>query len=709
MAIITKIRNQSALLIGAIGIAMLLFIVGGDFLTSGSFFRGEADLGEIAGDKIPFRDFEERLEREIMQGYGDAMIDENTREQARQGLWSMLIQEKVMFREYDKIGLAVSPEELFYQVKTNEPSQRLLRYFTDPQTGRVIEYFANPQTGGLDPEKIVSYLQQLITNQQMDRWLPIEKDIKIDRYNTKFFNLIKKGLYVTSKEAENDFVSKNKKVNLRYLVKKYETIADSSIALTDKEIKDYYEEHNSEAPYQQKETVRSIQYIVFEAIPTEQDKEAIKNSLAELKDKFQSTSEDTLFVRENADTRDNIKFYSAGSFPIEIDTLIFNSDSGSVFGPYAEADNTGAGHGTFKLAKITGIKYVSDSVNARHILIKIADGDTAKAMAKADSLKKIIQAKKNFPEMAKQFSEDFGSAQDGGNLNWFTEGMMVKPFNDASFEGNVGDMPIVTSQFGIHLIEIMEKTKPIKKVLAAIIDRKIEPGKKTIEEAYNKASAFSINNNTAEKFQSAGNEFGIRQADNLKEGDKTIGGLENPREIIRWAYKSEIGDISPVFELGEKFVVAHLTSVKEEGTLPLEEVKELVRTELAKEKKSEQFISQMKGLTNIDELAKGLNSPVETATDISFSTNAIPGIGPERELIGKVFTLKQGEMSLPIKGTKGVFVVVIDNITEAVTQGVDLKAGGEQLSGTIQSRVDYEVFNALQENADIKDNRGKFY
>lgn len=709
MAIITKIRNQSALLIGAIGISMLLFIVGGDFLTNTTFFQGDTDLGEIAGEKIGYRDFEERLEREITQNYGEDVVDESTRDQARQSLWNMLIQEKVMFREYDEIGLAVSPEELFFQIKTNEPSQRLLRYFTDPQTGRVIEYFANPQTGSLDPEKIVSYLQQLISNQQMDRWIPIEKDLKIDRQNTKYFNLIKKGLYIPSKEAEFDFVSKNKKVNFRYVLKKYEAVPDSSVEVSDKELKSYYDEHKQEPMYQQKESMRSIQYLVFEAIPTDQDKEYLKNTLAELKEKFKNTIEDTLFVKENADTRDNIKYYSAGTLPAEADTFIFNSDSGSVVGPYFENDVQPGGYGYFKLAKSIGVKFVSDSVNARHILIKIANGDTASAQAKADSLKNVIKAKKNFPEMAKQFSEDFGSAQDGGNLNWFTQGMMVKPFNDACFDGAVGDMPVVTSQFGIHLIEIMEKTTPIKKVLTAIVDRKIEPGKKTVEDAYNKASAFSINNNSAEKFNSEGAALGIRQADNLREADKTIGGLDNPREIIRWAFKSDIGDISQVFELGDKFVVANLYAVKEEGTLPFEAVKDLIKPEVIKEKKAEQFISQMSGSASLDQLAGTLNTPVETGTDLTFSSNAIPGVGPEKVLIGKIFTLKQGEMSIPIKGTKGVYVVMVDNITEAVTQGADLKSNIEQISRNLQSRVDYEVFNALQESAKIKDNRGRFY
>ncbi len=709
MAIITKIRNQSALLIGAIGIAMLLFIVGGDFIKKTTFLRGETDLGEIAGEKIAFRDFEERLQRELIQGYGDDMVDEKTKEQARQSLWSMLIEENVMFREYDKIGLAVSPEELFYQIKTNEPSQRLLRYFTDPQTGKVIDYFANPQTGNLDPEKIVTYLQQLISNQQMDRWLPIEKDIKTDRYNTKFFNLIKKGLFVTTKESEQDYIAKNKKVNFRYIVKKYDSVPDSSLALSDKEIKEYYDEHKNEPQFKSKETVRGIQYIVFEAIPSESDKEKIKGSLSELKEKFSKSTDDTIFVREYADTRDNIKYYSSGSFPSDVDSAIFNSDSNTVIGPYLEEDHSREGYGFYKIAKVAGEKYVSDSVKARHILIKIANGDTAKAAAKIDSLKKIIVSKKNFPDMAKQFSEDFGSAQDGGNLNWFTEGMMVKPFNDACFEGKIGDMPVVTSQFGIHLIEIMEKTKPIKKVKVAIVDQKIEPGKKTIEEAYNKASSFSINNNTAEKFKTAGNELGIRQADNLKESEKSIGGLENPREVIRWAYKSEIGNISNVFELGEKFVVAHLTTIKEEGILPLDEVKETVKSEVALEKKAVQFMEEMKGISNLDEISKKINLKIESASDITFSSSSIPGIGLERELIGKTFTLKQGETSLPIKGKKGVFVVTIDNYTEAPTQGVDLKQNTEQLSRNIQSRVDYEVFNALKENAKIKDNRGKFY
>src|SRR5690606_5307980 len=193
------------------------------------------------------------------------------------------------------------------------------------------------------------------------------------------------------------------------------------------------------------------------------------------------------------------------------------------------------------LSKVIGSKTSSDSVNARHILLPIENNDTVKAISLADSLKNVAKKENNFASLAMQFSQDQGSAQNGGDLNWFTEGMMVKPFNDACFNGNVGDMVVVTSQFGVHLIEILDKTKEVKKVLLATVSREIRPRKATFDKVFNEASAFSINNNTLETFRSQGAQYGIQQAPSFKENDKVLGAFDSPRELIRWAYAAEKG------------------------------------------------------------------------------------------------------------------------------------------------------------------------
>lgn len=706
MALITKIRNQSALLIGAIGIAMLLFIVGGDFLSSSTgIFSTNTDLGEIAGKNILFRDFEERLQQEIFQAYGTTTVEESVRESAKNALWNLLVHEGVMYPEYDELGLGVSAEELFNQIKSTDPSSRLARYFTDPKTGRVAEYFANPQTGAIDPDKVVAYIQQLFSSQQTAQWIPIEKDIKIDRLSGKYLNLIKKGLYITSKEADEDNVAHNKRLKIKYVVKKYDAVPDSAVTVSDKEIKEYYDDNKEQPEYIQKEEARGIEYIVFEVNASESDKVAHFESLNKIKEKFIRAVSDTMFVKENADTPGDIKWYGRGDFPAEVDSLIFNAPDSTVIGPYTDGDN-------YKLAKVIKQEYKSDSVDARHILIKIAEGDTltglAKALAKADSLKNVILKKKNFKEMATQFSEDFGSAQDGGNLKWFTEGMMVQPFNDSCFNGKVGDMPIVTSQFGVHLIEILNKTTPVRKNLVAVVDRVISPGKKTYEEMYNKASAFSINNDTPEKFRQNGKEQGILVADGVRDNDKVIGGLESPREIIRWIYQEDKGSVSRPFELNNKFVIAHLYQANEKGPLPLEDVKDKIKTKIIKEKKAQQFIDEMKGASGIDDIAGKKNLTVESAEEVSFFSGTLPGVGVEREVVGKLFSLQKGQISVPLKGNNGVYIVTVDEIKDA-PQAQDNKSAIMRLHQGLTSRVDYEVFNSLQESANIVDKRGRFY
>jgi peptidyl-prolyl cis-trans isomerase D len=291
---------------------------------------------------------------------------------------------------------------------------------------------------------------------------------------------------------------------------------------------------------------------------------------------------------------------------------------------------------------------------------------------------------------------------------------MVPPFNDACFNGNKGDMPIVVTQFGVHLIEILDKSAPQKMVRVAIVERKVEPSQKTYDIEYQKAQAFAASALTAEEFDNAVIKQGLnkRIADNIRESDKNIAGLEQPRELIRWAYKAKKNDVSKVFTFGDKYVIAKLTDVREKGTLPMEEVMDQVRGGAIKAKKAQKIMDDVtakaQGATSIDAVSQKINKQWSIVDNVSFANNSIPGLGNEPAIVGTIFSMKTGQLSKPVKGENAVFVLYLERFIEPAPTK-DYSASQRQIMDSRKSRTENEVFSALKEKAEIEDNRGKFY
>ena len=357
-----------------------------------------------------------------------------------------------------------------------------------------------------------------------------------------------------------------------------------------------------------------------------------------------------------------------------------------------------------------------DSVKARHILIKVQEGDTvakAKAKVRIDSILAAVKKSKNFADLAKKLSEDEGSGKDGGDLGWFTTGKMVPEFQNACFNGKKGDLTVVFSKFGYHLIEIQDQGAITRKTELATIDRTIEPGTKTRQDVYNNALDFIIKYHTTETFDKGVEEMHLvkRFADQLKESDKAIAGIENPRELIRWAFTSKKGDISTEpFSSSNKYVIAHLAEIREEGIAPIEQKKDEVTFGAKKAKKAEKFIEEMSKLNakTIEEYASKLNLQVNATQGATFSSYTIPNVGREMNLYGPLFALKQNETSKPIAGESGVYLVQIEKITEAPAT-TDYSNAKKQATSNFSYRADNEAIEAIKKKAAIKDNRSKFF
>ncbi len=700
MAVISKIRNQAGLIIGIIGIALVAFILGDVVKSNSSFMQSGTDVAEIAGERISIQEFEatvSQMTETYKQNTGQENVDQATTDMLRDQAWNQMIREKVMNKEFDDMNINVSPEEMFDMVKGKDPHPSVKQAFTDPQTGQ------------FDPANVIRFLKEKDkdqTGKTNERWLAFEKAILMERISQKYNNLVKQGFYVTSAQAKVDYTAKNRMGKMKYILLNYASISDSTVKLSESDINKYYKEHEQE---HKQEASRKIEYVAFDVSASDEDRKAVLDQITRQKEEFSSSKDDSLYVRLNSDQQPDDTYHKKGTLSFAIDSVIFNAPVGTVVGPYLENNE-------YKLSKLVDVKMMPDSVKARHILLKKKDGESsALAIARADSLKKQIKAGRKFEELAMTLSEDKGSAIKGGDLGWFKEGMMVQPFNDAAFKGAVGDMPIVESQFGIHLIEIQGKGNLTRKVKVSTVSRRLEPSSKTTRGAFAKANEFAGKNRTSEAFERAIAEQKLnkRLADNIKEADKSIPGLENPREMIRWAYKANKGDVSPkVFEFGDKYVVAHVAEIREKGFAPLDQIKEEIEAGARKEKKAEQLIEKasaaLNGTSSIEALAPKLNTSVGIADNVVFAYPGIPAAGNEPEVVGTAFTLKQGQLSKPIKGNAGVFVIVMESFIEPKPTK-DYSANKAQLLNNIKGRADYELFNSLKDKAGVEDNRGKFY
>jgi len=711
MAVIGKIRQRAGLLIGIVGFSLVAFILG-DLLTSNRSFLSGSDnsVAVISGKKIEVQDFESRV-KQMEENYklntGKENVDQATLESLREQAWTELLNDYIMKPQFDKTGIKVSGDELFDMIQGKNPHPQIKEAFKDPKTGE------------FSPANVLQFLKNMdndATGKTRAQWIAFEKYINDERIKEKYNELVKHGLFTTTAEAKSMYENQGKTANIRFIDFNYTTVADSTITVEEKELRDYYNSHQSDF---EQEASRNIDYVVFDVVPSPEDRESAFKSIEKIVQPFSESNDDSLFVSVNADTKGEMTYYKKGTLAPVLDTTFFgNAAIGTVAGPYEE-------NNSFKIAKLIAVKNQPDSLKVSHALISYAGAERAApevtrtkeaAKATADSLLSIIKKDpKRFTDIAKLISDDKVAAAKDGDLDWITmESPMDPKFKAGAFETGKGEVTLVESNFGFHLIKVTDQTSPVRKVQVAIIDRRIEAGSKTYQLAFSKANEFASRNTTIESFNKSCQEQGLnkRVAENLKETDKAIAGLESPRTLVQWAYKSEKGAVSKTYDFGNKFVVAALTEAKEKGVATFEQATDQVKGKVITAKKAKMFMDKIEAAKStsktIDELAAKLNSNVRTAERVSFASSFVPNVGVEPAVVGTVFSIPVNQLSKPIEGTAGVFVVIVDKVDEP--QGpFEATKFQQQNMQQMQQRATYEVFNALKEKANITDNRGKFY
>jgi peptidyl-prolyl cis-trans isomerase D len=729
MSTLESLRKRSGLLVAIVGLALMAFVLTGLLSSPNSIFGGNDRLvGEIAGKGIKYDVFNAKVQETIesqKRNSGKTTLTESEIDGIVQQVWNQSINEQVMMKEYEKLGITVSDEEL-YDLMVDHPHSALVRQLSDQQTGKVVPRFADPATGQLSPAKIKEFTQAM-TDEEEQQWLQLENYVRQVRIIEKYNNLIKKGLYVTTAVTKNNFVAQNTNANIKFILKNYKDVADSTIKPTESELNEYYSKHQNEF---KQDASRKVEYVAYDIAPSQEDFDNAKKDMQKIVDDFkmQKPSEDSAFVVAESDSRFfDMTYHESGTLSPQIDTTMFKSEVGTVVGPYLE-------NGTYLAAKLIGIKFAADSAKVRHILIAYKDSGASptqrsKEQAKklADSLLAAIKKGAKFTDLVEKYSDDSGKNKPadkkdgedytgkGGNYGWVNaKSGFVEPFKNAGLDNKKGDVVIAESNYGYHIIEVLDSKGSKKKVQVATIDRKVSPSSKTMQDVFSKANKFAGNNTTNELFQKAviDEKLNKRIADNIKESDKTISGLENPKALIRWAYDNKKGTVSEPMDFGSKYIVAVITEVREKGIAPMEDVKDALTEKVIREKKAEMFTKElndaMAGGATIDAVAAKVKVAVQQAPNVNINSPSLPGTASEPAVMGTVTAMKDKTMSKPITGKEGVFLVYVESITPSPAQK-DYKAQQATEIQQIQPRVDYEVYDALKENANITEHLVKFY
>ncbi|GGI28169.1 peptidylprolyl isomerase [Pedobacter mendelii] len=694
MGLMTFLRNRAGyILVFAIGFAIVAFLVG-DAINVGKPFwaANQKTVGSVDGNDISIDDFGPKVEQNLNQfkqqygGSANAQMQSMAVDQA----WNAELASVLLNKEYDRLGLTVSEDELVDLLVGQNPSPLIKQYFT------------NPQTGQLDRMQLNSFLKSKEPQAQSQSAL-LQTEVKNQTLQQKYSNLIRNSVYVTSLEATDEYTNRNKLANFKYVSLDYTSIPDASVKLTDADYSEYYDANK--ARFNNPQETRSFEYVIFSIKPTKADSVAVKAQVEKIAADFKVAKNDSLFAAINSDVKVPFTYITKGKLDPAVDSAVFSLPAGSYYGPALTGNS-------YKIVKVISTRTSPDSVKVSHILIDPAKvGGEDKAVKLADSLKGIISKGGNFAELAKTYSVD-GSKDQGGSMPAFARGAMVPEFENAAFDGSVGDLKTVKSQFGIHIMKIEKQIGSSKVAKLAYVEKSLAASSKTQASAYKAASNFlnDVKGNDFAKFAQTKN-LKTAVADKITATQGFAPGLDNPRKLIQDAYAADKGDVLPeIYTMGDGYVVAHLTDVKPKGALSLDAVKKEIQPMVLNAAKAKLLKSKFDGAgkAGLAQIAAKVGRSVLPVQNIVFANPIIPGVAQENKLIGSVFGSQPGKISVPVDGERGVYVFSVDGFSNPAPIANMFKQKETMLLSLGQRSLG-AAFQALQDNAKIKDNRVKFY
>lgn len=676
MASLNTLRTKFGVVLSIIiALALLAFIL--SLRTEMGFSGNDPRVGVIDGEKINYSEYYDRYEQ-IKAQNNVQESDEQQSAMLANAVWQSLIADHVLTPGFGRMGLRVTEPERLAMVSGQQPSQAFYSAFADPRTGQY------------NVEAVNQFLAQAESNPQAAQmWAQLNEQACLERELQKFYGLVKGGVYVNALEIAQGVKGANETFSGKWAGKKYSAVPDSLIAVSSSDLKSYYNSHKD----QFKQTPsRTLSYVVFEVSPTDDDLLALENKAAEVGKEFAAAEEVRAFVRANRNGRIAESYVTASQLSDEEAKALMD---GKMYGPVLKNNE-------WTMARVLDAKMAPDSVGIRHIVLPYTEETLA------DSLLTALRKGGDFAAAAAQYSVYDATAANGGEVGVLPFSAFTGEFAEALAGAKKGDIVKIASGDAIQLMQVYRADKPTKHIQVASITYPVEASADTRRDIHNQAGSFMVNaKGSSEAFADAASTAAVTpRVARLAQGDRTIRGLEDSRDVARWAYGAEVGDVSEIFTVGKDYVIAMLTEVDDNDYAPLEKVAAQVRSQVLRDKKYDYIVKELSGAT-LAEQASSLGSEVGDFSGVTFGSFYIDGVGVEPRLVGAIAASEKGALSAPVKGMSGVYVFQVEDVQTADKQTAEAEKVRAQ--ATAESMAQQFAMQAVQQMAKIQDLRGKYF
>lgn len=731
MAIISKIRDKSGLIVFIVGLGLILFIIPFDTIMQKFGGSGEQPMAELNGNSMYDSEwkFAENVQFEtenIRRNNPSYVFTEKDNVEIENSVWGRIITDTLLKSEYAKLGLRVGSKEL----------NDILIFGTNPSSviKEVPEFnmdFGNGQKFFLR-DSAVSYFTNMVNqisvlkgneraNAEANMYFNWTLPITNARLKEKYIAMMRYAVSATKLEAQRLHKEQNTSAEVSYIYLNYLSIADSLVKVTDKDIKDYYDKHYSEVKYKNDGDVRGFKYVLFPIHPSEKDIAEINTNLTNLKESFKLAVNDTSFLianaasaKQSANPMDILpeKAYESSTFnfPMLIDSAILKGSKGDVIGPFAHQNNS----------KMVLVKIISsetkNETEVRHIFLPKKGMDetlNAATMKTGDSLVKLINADKTkFSELSLQFNRDYNNQSGIILLNSEDENEWGDDFKNYALSADVGSVKLVTSEKGYHVVEVLSRGENTYNRVA-MVDKDIVPSKSTrLTEVENNILPFITD---LENGKTTIDDYS--KANNLLTSELSRVYLANPTqsmteigfsmEILTWAFNRKVGAISDAILIdGNKIFVGQVTYAASEGAPDFEAAKEDMRVEVLKEKKAEYAMNLIKNAKTLEDAASKLPNVTVQSRKVTLSETSLALGQQDPMAVAYAFTTKEGATSAPIKGDLGIYMIRV-NSRATIAAAEDLTTQRDDITAKHRNNVEQGYLMALYRAADVKDWRMK--
>lgn len=677
MASLNTLRTKFGILLSVIiALALLAFIL--SLKTEMGFSGNDPRVGVIDGEKINYSEYYNQYEQ-VKNQSGIQDSDEEQSAVLANATWQALITKYVLEPGFEQVGLRLTEPERMSILSGQTYSQALSSAFADPRTGL------------LNVEAISQFLTQAETNPEAAAaWTQLNEQIRLEQLFQKYAGLVRGGAYVNALEVECGVAAANNTYAGKWVGKRYASVPDSLIEVTNGDLRAYYDSHKN--MFRQTPS-RTISYVVFAVDPTEGDLRELENTAMKVGDEFAAADEVRSFVRANRNGRVAENFVSGAQLTDDEAAALM---AGKMYGPVLKNNE-------WTMSRVAATKMAPDTLGVRHIVLPYTEE------ALADSLLTTLRNGADFAQTALRYSVYEATAANGGEVGVLPFSAFTGEFAEALATAKRGDVLKIASGDAIQLVQVYRADRPSKHLQVATITYPVIASDATRRTVHSQAGTFSVNaKGSSEAFADAASEAAVTpRVAQIMQGDRTVRGLEDSRELVRWASGAEPGDLSEIFSVGNDYVIAMLTDVDNDEYASLEKVAAQVRAQVLRDKKYDYILGELSG-TTLDEQAASLGSEVGDFSDVTYETFFINGINAlEPRLVGAITASEKGVVSAPVKGLSGLYVFEVSDIAtdeKQTTEGERVRA-----QATAESAVQQFVIPAIQQMAKIQDLRGKYF